>query len=81
LDTPKRIKYSAKVQASFLARSGSIFCSLKAPAISGSKIALISHRHEQFNLRAANIDDKNFSLHARPPLIAVGVSDDGRSTS
>jgi hypothetical protein len=54
--------------AAFLARSGSIFCALKTHAISGSKIALISHGHEQFNVRAANIDDKNFSFHARPPL-------------
>jgi hypothetical protein len=66
--------------AAFLARTGSVFCSLKAHAISGSKIALISHRDEQFNVRAANIDDKSFSLHARTATQALGVSDGGRST-
>jgi hypothetical protein len=30
-------------------------------------------RHEQLNARTANIDDKNFSLHARPPFFGGSV--------
>jgi len=37
-------------------------------------LALIAHGHEQLNVRTANIvDDKNFSLHARPPYLGGSV--------
>src|ERR1700736_950711 len=35
------------------------------------KLPLIGQRHEKFHMGAANVDDKDFFLHERPPDLAV----------